>query len=198
MNKLLTLVSSVLLSASAIDAQTSILRAEVSDLPGPPRRFVVEGAPSLLLISNTVDVAALYDTGHYSMTVQEVASTVPGTRTLEVLAATPTAESFAIDSELLRGTQASFVVRGRAGSFAVAYLATTDRVGFLPLGDAGSWVLPPVSRLVGAGTISGPDVEFFVAVPDDPSLVGLEISAQAAIVDSGQLILSNPDSEIIR
>lgn len=185
-------VSSLALSAVA---QTATVRGEVDEFPGSRTRFVLEHT-RVELVSTAVDLRALEAGGYFEFSVEEVAgAAIP---TLRVLAATPVADAFGFEG-LTAGATAVFEVSGRPGATGVVFLQATERTGFLPLGELGSWLLGTAALPLGRVTIRGDgDGDLRVALPAVPELVGTRFTGQAAVVDGAQVRFTNPDSQVLQ
>jgi hypothetical protein len=78
-----------------------------------------------------------------------------------------------------------------------AYVAVGG--GFLPLGEIGTWYLGAANMLVASGSTRAAVTTVNVPIPNDASLIGLEVLAQAAYLAGGtELALSNVDCKEIR
>jgi hypothetical protein len=95
------------------------------------------------------------------------------------------------------GTRFELELLLAAGTPYAAYVAVGG--GYLPLGEIGTWYLGVANMLVAAGTTRAALTTIHVPIPNDASLVGLEVLAQAAYLAGGtEPVLSNVDCKQIR
>ena len=191
-------VAPLLLVSSAFSQQ--LVRGDVDSISGT-NRFQLE-CTQIPLVSTTVNLQQLENISRqndieFEMMVQNV-GTLANPR-LNVLSATQIPEMFDMGN-LRFGRSETWEVRGVAGSQYAVYIGSRARTRYLPIGPAGTLVLSPESLLLNSGMI-GPFglSQFRFTMPTIPSLVGVEFTSQAFMVQpTGGLLITNPDCKDVR
>ncbi len=185
------LLVSLLLSSSAT-AQQVTLRGEIDDTPGGT--FVLDDT-SVALSSSAQNLAAFLGqrvtlTGDWNGSF-----TAPS---IDVLSVAPSAEQFDFDGLLRIGSGSSIELVGEPGRLASGLLSLGS--SFLPLRRGEVALIDPVQRVWTGTGILEPDGELDLSfsVPDDPSLVGIQVFGQGVVFGSSQYELTNLDVETIR
>jgi hypothetical protein len=193
-----TTLLSTLLCALPLSAQTQLLRGDVDTIQGT-NRFQLD-CTNLEIVSNTVNLQALHDASRqqdidYEMQVRP--ALVAGRSVLEVLSATAIPEQFQMGN-LRFGRAETWEFFAPAGSEVWALVGLPANASYLPLGDAGTW-------LIGAATpflqgVVGPTgvLQVRVTMPTVPALVGTVFNAQAVIRTGGVLSITAPDCKEVR
>lgn len=190
---------SVLAFASSSLAQTQLVRGDVDSIQGT-NQFRLDCTANVRLVSNTVNLQQLHDLSRqqdieYEMQVLDVSS--GGTTILNVVSAQQIPEI--LDMGNLRfGRSESWQVFAPSGSSVAVYIALTSSTSYLPLGGAGTWILPLSAPLLRSGVSTGGRFQFQLQMPTIPSLVGTSFSAQAIYANGSQVLITNPDCKEVR
>lgn len=180
MATVLTLLTTVTLSAQ----QTLTLRGELDEgrstdcyyCPNVPWTIKFSETP---VRSKTIDLkpykdasAQLVLTGYWDTSV-----TPHG---LEVTSVRVVTESFSVNNSARTGQPLRFTTYGPSGSPAATVIASGN--GFLPLFGTALLLDPSSLFVLGANVIQGGLWRFDLAIPSDPSLVGIRFWSQSLVV----------------
>lgn len=187
------LIASLLL-ATVATAQTQSLRGKVEDVQNTVNQFYLDGT-RIPVVSTALNLNLWI--GQDAM-LQVVDIGTAGAPILRVDAATATAPVFDMGN-LRLGQAARWEATAPAGSFAFLFLGFTDLTGYAPFGAFGTWLLGNSASTIATGVTNAQN-QFQVqyTMPSIPSLVGIELSAQALIGDHGTWFFSNLDSKTIQ
>ena len=184
---LLTLT--LLVTASALTAQTQTLRGKVEDVQGTQNQFYLD-CTNIRLVSTALNLNTWI--GQQAV-LQVVDVSTPGTTTLRVDAAVATTKVFDIGN-LRLGQSARWQVNAPAGSFALMAVGPTAGTSYVPLGALGTFLLGPTHGVVASGfTNAQNQFEINFTMPVLPQLVGTSFTGQALVGDHGTWFFSNPD-----
>lgn len=188
------MAAALLALAATAPAQDVVLRGKVEDVSGTTNRFVVD-------CTDTALTSAAFDLNAWVGQQVELTGTWNGSSaspSVEVTAIAPIAESFEIGGGAKIGDQAVFAVTSNPGDLTVMFAALG--AGFAPTRRAGTLLLDanPIVE-IGSGVVRGDGrLEITVDIPDDPSIVGIEVFGQALIAfAAGGKTWSNPDCKTI-
>ncbi len=197
MNKLFLVLP--LLAASAM-AQTYRIVGDVDAIQGT-NLFELD-CTHIRLVSTTVNLQQLHDASRqqnieYDMQVTDVSA--GGLTILNVLSAVAVPEQFNMGN-LRFGRSETWDLFGAPGSRFQVFLSTRAQTSFLPIpGFANAWFLTPFAVPFHSGTMTGGFIQFSFQMPTIPALVGVEFSAQTALVDAANNVtLTNPDCKVVR
>jgi hypothetical protein len=189
------LIAAVITLGAFVPAQTQLLRGKVEDVSNTTNQFFLDGT-RIDLVSSTLNLNALVG---QQLTMQVIDVSQGGRAILDVRSATPTTKM--LDMGNLRfGRAESWQVNGVPGSRTGVFLTLTNMTSYVPFGASGTWVLGGIAPLLASGTINAAgQYEFKLTTPNIPSLVGVEFTSQAAVIDpQNNFILTNPDSKEVR
>lgn len=190
MHKLL--IASLLL-ATVATAQTQSLRGKVEDVQNTVNQFYLDGT-RIPVVSTALNLN-LWIGQEAILQVVNVGSA--GAPILRVDAAAATAPVFDMGN-LRLGQSARWQATAPTGSFAFLFLGFTDLTGYSPFGSYGVWLLGNSAATLAFGVTNAQNqFEVQYTMPSIPSLVGIELSAQALIGDHGTWFFSNLDSKTI-
>ena len=188
------LLAAVIAFDGFAQAQTVVFRGQIEDVQGTQNQFFLDCTDTSLTSSafnlNLFMNQSLEITGNWNGSF-----TNPS---VEVTALTPVVESFEIGGGAKIGETSNMTWTGAPGSVAIGRIALDT--AFVPLGgDTGVLFLDLSTSVLGRnGVIGGGGIlqsNFFI--PDNPSLVGLDIYGQGAIITGGVVTLTNPDCKEI-
>lgn len=186
--------------APALSAQTQLVRGDIDSIQGT-NLFRLDCTQDVRLVSSTVDLLALHNASHqqnfeYEMQVVDVST--PSQTILDVISATQIPEQFEMGN-LRFGQSNTWEVFAAPGSPAWVFVAARTDTGYLPLGAPGTWILGGSAIVFNQGFTNGVGrFQFNYTMPTLPALVGLEVSGQAIVFESGAFRLTNPDCKDIR
>ena len=151
-------------------------------------------APSFLEATNvtlTGDVSLLDSFEGQDVTLVGDLTSSPQNPTVAVTSISPGVETFEIDDPARIGTESSLEVRGTPGRTAFGFLSLAQ--GFFRLRSGEVLLIDPSDIPVqGSGPIPGNgELEITFDIPNDPSLVGLEVFGQGAIFTGSGVQLTN-------
>ena len=164
-------------------AQTQLLRGSVDSIQGT-NLFQIE-CTGIRVVSSTVNLQALNNASHqnditFDLQVQQVDS---NPTILDIVSATQTFETFEMGN-LRFGRLETWEVFGAPGSVTSVFINLRSNTSYLPVGNAGTWLLGGNFGLLSTGIINAIGrYQFLFQMPTIPALVGTEISSQAIIVD---------------
>ena len=185
----LSLLPLSLLALSALSAAQDVtMRGKVEDVSGTTGQFFLD--------CTDVDLSSgIFDLNLFVSQQVEIQGTWNGSVTnpsVIVNAIQVVPETFEIGGGGKIGELAHPTVTGAPGSLAVTFASFST--SFVPFGGAGTGFLGGNVFPTGAGTIGGTGIlQLDIPVPDDTSLIGVEIYGQGAIVGGGFVTLTNPD-----
>lgn len=193
MSNLHSILSVLLLSASAVSAQQLSFRGKVEDVSGTANQFFVD-CTDVDIQSSTINLNAFVGlqtqiTGNWN---GSAASPL-----VDVTAIQAVSETFEIGGGGKIGQQATFRVDGAPGSpFAMFSSLGTS---FFPFRSGVVLLDLGTLNLIGTGVIGGAgNVEIKVQVPNNPALIGLTVFGQGAIgMGGGNVLLTNPDCKTL-
>lgn len=181
-----------LVFGSLCHAQPVHFRGKVEDVGG--NQFIV-ACTSTKLTSGTLN---LQDYVGLQVEAKGNWNGLVTTPTVDVTAAAVVARTFEVGGNGKIGGDLIFAVTSTPGDFTVMLLAPGP--SFIPSTERGVFFLDPRPLLkIGSGIVPGTGtLEVKVSVPNDPTLVGLAIHGQAAIVpQTGNTFYSNPDCKTL-
>jgi hypothetical protein len=187
------LCSSVLL-AVAVTAQTHTINGKVEDVQNTQNQFYLDGT-DIPLVSSALNLNAWV--GQQAM-LDVVDVGTPGAPVLRVDAAAPTTKIMDMGN-LRLGETRTWEVFASAGSAAFIFMDWTDNTGFAPIpGFDGAYLLGAAPHFLTGGITNGAGVfQTTFTTPNDPGLVGLQISSQALVVTGAAWSFSNVDGKEI-
>ncbi len=184
----------LLASFALASAQSVTLRGKVEDVSGNPGQFFLD--------CTNVDLSSAdFDLNLFVGAQTEIHGTWNGSSTSPAVLVTAiqvVPESFDLGGGGKLGSIAKPSVTGAPGSLAVTYASTST--SFAPLGAWGTALLGGSPFLTGSGTIGGTGtLELVITIPNDPTLAGVDIFGQGAVVDlvAGTVLLTNPDCKTL-
>lgn len=185
---------SSLLFAAAAAAQTYTLQGKVEDVSGTANQFYLDGT-NLTLVSTALNLNAWV--GQQAI-LDVVDIGTPSAPVLRVDAATPTTKVMDMGNLRLGQTQ-TWEVFAPAGTGAFIFMDWTANTGFRPIpGFAGVYLLGLSPHfLTGGITNAAGAFQTTFTTPNNPTLVGLEVTSQALYVPGGVWTFSNVDSKTI-
>jgi len=190
--KLLRLLPLFLLSG-AVFAQQVTLRGKVEDLQGTSHWLV--GCTDTELFSAGINLHIFVG---QQVLVQGamLAGSVPPHVDVNTIVSTP--ETFEIPGNPQTGGTMRFAATYTAGSQVAFYAALAP--GFRPVGSAGMFFLDPATaqRVISGVIPALGTLQLSINVPNDATLIGRTVFAQALIRTGSVLILSNPDCKVIQ
>ncbi len=187
------------LLATVASAQTQLVRGEVDGIQGTANLFQLD-ATHIRLVSSTLNLQTLHDATHQNDMQLEMQVVQIGSNptTLDVVSANVVPEMFSMGN-LRFGDSNTWELFGPSGAQYAVFVNFRANTSYAPIGAAGTWVLGASIGVLQSGTI-GPfgQVQFQFTMPDSPSLLGVEVSSQAVMVEGGSnLIITNPDSKTV-
>jgi hypothetical protein len=189
-----------LAALAPLAAQTQLVRGDIDTIQGT-NLFRLDCTQNVRLVSNTLNLQALHDASRqqdieYEMQVVDVS--VPGQTILEVQSATAVPEQFGMGN-LRLGDSATWEVFASPGSPVWVFIGARVNTAYQPLGSNGTWILGGDTTLFQTGQTNALGrFQFNFTMPNMPVLVGLEVSAQSVVRDSGVFVVTNPDCKEIR
>ena len=184
------ILPTLLLASGVATAQTVQFRGKVEDVSGTTNQFFVDCTDTDLSSAafnlNLFVGQQTLITGTWNGSVSAPAVLVTDIQVV--------AETFEIGGGGKIGDEAKPSVTGAPGSlgFTFGSLSTS----FLPLGGFGVGFLGGNPFSTGSGTIpGGGTLELSIPIPNDPSLIGVDVYGQALIANpvTGAAFLTNPD-----
>jgi hypothetical protein len=190
----LSLVIPALLATTALTtAQSVTLRGKVEDVSGTTGQFFLDCTD--VDLSSIAFNLNLFVGQHVE--IQGTWNGSVGTPAVVVEAIANVPESFEIGGGGKIGEQAHPTVTAAPGSLAFTFASVST--SFLPLGAAGTGFLGGNPFSTGSGTVGGAGVlQLNVPVPNDPSLIGVDIFGQAIVLDAGSFSFTNPDCKELK
>jgi hypothetical protein len=192
--KLPYLSLSLLTLSSLAAAQHATLRGKVEDVSGTTDQFIIDCA-NVDLTSATFDLNLFVGSHVEIQGIWDGSTTSP---LVDVTAILEVPESFELGGGGKIGSPLKPSVTGTPGALAITMGAVSN--AFLPLGTFGTILLGGTTFHTGSGTIpAGGTLELSIEVPNDPTLVGVDVFGQAAILDTGAstLLFTNPDCQTL-
>jgi hypothetical protein len=192
--KLSYLLLSLVACPSIALAQGVLLRGKVEDVSGTSGQFFVD-------CTNVDLTSSAFNLNLFVGSQTEITGTWNGSSTNPAVVVTgiqTVPETFQLGGGFKIGDEGKPHVVGAPGSLAVTMASLST--SFAPLGSWGSAFLGGNPFNTGAGTIGGSgQIEFTVPIPNDPSLVGVMVFGQGAVVNTGAgtVMLTNPDCKEI-
>lgn len=199
-----SVLSSILLFAAVLPAQTVTVRGELGDGRAtgcyycPGSRYVIKWSETQIDSTSTNINLALYLNQQLMLT-----GTLGGTAarpSIDVTAVVVVTESFSFAGQGRIGNRFRATAKASPGDLAVNLFALN--AGFASAGGALSLLLDPMATVVlGVGAVDGNgEFKSDANIPNVPSLVGLHVFGQALIVPqaNGAPYTSNPDSKVVQ
>jgi hypothetical protein len=181
--------------AGSGSSQSVTLRGKLENVPGTPNAFFID-CTSTQISSSTLNLNPF---AGQQVLINGTWNGSASSPSVDVTSIATTPLSFEIGGNVATGGEARFKAFGSPGDAAVVVAALGS--GFLPFGAAGVAFLAPTSLMVlGVGTVGGLGVyQVSIAVPNDPSLVGLLVLGQGAVYAPPTfLLVTNPDCKTIQ
>ena len=189
-----------LLLATALSAQTQLVRGDVDVVKNTTNVFRLD-CTNILLTSRTVNLLQLHNASRqqdieYEMQVRDVSS--GGQAILDVVSAKTIKEMFNMGNIRI-GRSDTWEVFGPAGSPTAIFITLPVLTSYAPFGNAGTWLLGATPVMFAQGTVSAIGrFQVRYQPPNIPSLVGQTVVGQAALIQSGALVLTNADCKEVR
>lgn len=199
MNLRPTLLAVTLLCAVPVTAQTQLLRGDVDGIQGT-NRFQLD-CTNIELVSATVNLQQLHDMSRqqnidYEMQVRP--TSIGGRFALDVLSATPIPEAFGMGN-LRFGRSETWEVFAPAGSEVWTFVSVPSLSSYMPLGNAGTWLIGTDSvPFVQGVTDPAGRFQFRFTMPTIPALVGTVFNGQAIVRTNGVFSVTAPDCKEVR
>ena len=197
MNPRHTLIAT-LLSVASITAQTQLVRGEVDRIQNTQNLFQLK-CTTIRLTSATQNLNALHDATRQNPLVLEmqVTDTFGNGSSLEVVSASLIPRQHDMGN-LRFGRAETWEVFAAPGSQIWVFVAGTD-TRYLPLGDAGTWILgsSALPFFDGAANAGG-SLRRDVTMPTIPALVGTVFTSQSVVATNGVFRLTNPECKAVR
>lgn len=186
------LTTTVLLSATAF-AQTITIRGEVEDVQGTANQFFLDGT-TIPVFSNVLNLN-LWQNQHAILDVVNVGTAAAPM--LRIDSATPTTK--VMDMGNLRlGETKTWEVFAATGSAAFIFMDWTSNTGFTPIPQfGGAWLMGGQPFLLDGGITFGGVFQTTFTTPNNPALVGLQVTSQALVGTQGNWAFSNVDDKTI-
>jgi len=180
------------LLASAATAQQVTLQGKVED--ANPSGFVV-GCTDTRLESSAFNLNLFVG---QNVQIRGTRVQTTGSPLVNVTAIQPTPEILEIPGNPEVGQDIRFGATYTPGSQAIFFAALEP--GFTSVGNVGTLLIDAPSRVRMGAAVIPPvgNVEISVAMPNDPSLIGLTVYAQAVVRTGSTFLLTNPDCKDIQ
>lgn len=193
--RFLSAVCTSLLFVATAAAQTYTLNGKVEDVPGTVNQFFLDGT-RIPVVSTVLNLNAWVGTQASLDVVNIGTASAP---ILRVDAAAPTAKVMDMGNLRLGQTQ-TWEVFAPAGTGAFIFMDWTDNTGFRPIpGFSGVYLLGLSPHFLTGGITNAAGVfQTTFTTPNNPTLVGLEVTSQALYVPGGVWTFSNVDAKTIQ
>jgi parallel beta-helix repeat protein len=180
--------------AQTLTAQSQVVYGRVELLGKGSLAARLRGT-GIELVSNSVDLQQLNPFLDFALTVEPSLGR-DGPLALDVTSATPTPGTLRM-GRLRPGVSDDWSVSGLPGGLAIVFLCATERTGFLPLGQAGTWLLGPEPGFLRMGFIDAGGSFRFAYTPPTFAQPGESWTAQAFVIEGGAIRCTNADSQAV-
>lgn len=180
-------------------AQTQLVRGEVDGIQNTANLFKLK-CTTVRLTSATLNLQGLHDaTRQNNMSLEmQVIDTFGNGTSLEVVSAVVVPRQ--LDMGNLRfGRAETWEIFAAPGSMIWSFVGAGNDTRYLPLGDAGTWILGPSAVPFVSGTASAiGSLRFNITMTTIPALTGAVFASQAIIQENGAFRISNPECKEVR
>lgn len=185
------LTAACILSAAAA-AQTTI-RGKVEDVQGTTNLFYLDGT-TIPVVSNVLNLNNWEDQ-HAFLDVTNIGTAAAPM--LRIDAATPTTKMMDMGN-LRLGETKTWEVIAPTGTSAFIFMDWTTNTGFTPIpGFGGAWLMGSQPFLLAGGITFGGIFQTTYTTPNNPALLGLEVTSQALVGSQSTWEFSNVDSKTV-
>lgn len=190
--KLLSLAILATLTTPAL-AQEVSFTGEIEDVSGTTNQFILD-CTGTSLTSSAFNLNQFFDVNVQITGQWNGSATNPS---VEVTAITPVPEVFEIGGGAKIGETSNLGFFASPGSQVIGFISTGT--GFDPFGSDGVIFLDQNQVVLSmSGTVGGSgNIQMPFQIPNNPSLIGLEIYGQGAVSNAGGFTLTNPDCKEI-
>src|SRR5262249_40419637 len=180
--------------AQTLIAQSQVVYGRV-ELLGKVNLVARLRGTGIELVSNKVDLQKLNPFRDFALTVEPITG-LDGQLALAVTSATPTQGALRM-GRLRPGASDDWSVSGVPGGLAIVYLCASEHTGFLPLGDAGAWLLGPEAGFLRMGFIDAGGMFRFAYTPPTFARPGEPWTAQAFVIEGGAIRCTDADAHAV-
>jgi len=190
--RFVTTLTAVCILSAATSAQTTI-RGKVEDAQGTANQFYLDGT-NIPVVSNVLDLNQ-WQGQHAFLDVTNIGTVAAPM--LRIDAATGTTKMMDMGN-LRLGQTKTWEVFAPTGTAAFIFMDWTANAGFLPIpGFGGAWLMGSQPFLLAGGITFGGVYQTTYTTPNNPALIGLEVSSQAFVGAQNTWEFSNVDSRTV-
>lgn len=190
--RFVSVLTAVCILSAAATAQTTI-RGKVEDVQGTANQFYLDGT-IIPVVSNVLNLN-LWQDQHAFLDVTNIGTAIAPV--LRIDAATATTKMMDMGN-LRLGQNKTWEVFAPTGTTAFIFMDWTNNTGFTPIpAFGGAWLMGGQPFLLAGGVSFGGVFQTSYTTPNNPALLGLEVTSQAFVGSQNTWEFSNVDSKVV-